>query len=80
MENPGFQACAYKGLELMSEPSKLRDYYGDRLDYDGIQRRDSRANTVQSCMGVNMMLKTTLDGKTASTSVPKMELRLAGKV
>lgn len=33
---PGFQDSAYKGLELMSESGKLREYYVGRSDCDKV--------------------------------------------
>lgn len=33
-EVPGFQESAYKGLESMSEPGKLREWYVGRSDRD----------------------------------------------
>lgn len=34
LEVPGFQESAYKGLESMSEPGKLREWYVGRSDRD----------------------------------------------
>ena len=38
-EVPGFQESAYKGLESMSEPGKLREWYVGRSDRDSISRQ-----------------------------------------